>query len=106
MCPMDDRDRAEVRALCDLFRELMQREIDPPPFDQEARVRIGSGATGEIRLRGGERLKPRHSFRRADPIFCQGQPVRSQSRALRLDRLVDALLRLLLAFLQGRHHLA
>ena len=51
MCPMDDRDRAEVRALCDQFRELMQREIDPPPFDQEARVRIGE-AIGRVARRG------------------------------------------------------
>ncbi len=38
---MDDRDRAEMQALCDLFRELMAREVEHPVFDGEARVRIG-----------------------------------------------------------------
>jgi hypothetical protein len=38
---MDERDRAEMRALCDQFKELMARGVETPPFDQEARVHIG-----------------------------------------------------------------
>jgi hypothetical protein len=38
---MDERDRAEMRAFCDQFKELMAREVETPPFDQEARVHIG-----------------------------------------------------------------
>jgi hypothetical protein len=38
---MDDRDHAEMRALCDQFREAMARENDQLLFDQEARQRIG-----------------------------------------------------------------
>jgi hypothetical protein len=38
---MDERDREELRALCDQFREAMGREVDQELFDSEARVRIG-----------------------------------------------------------------
>jgi hypothetical protein len=38
---MIDRDRAEMRALCDRFKELMQRQVEAPLFDDEALVRIG-----------------------------------------------------------------
>ena len=37
---MDDVDRHEMQVLCDQFRQLMQREIDPPQFDEEARERV------------------------------------------------------------------
>jgi hypothetical protein len=38
---MTDRDRAEMRALCDQFRRDMERENDVLLYDQEARHRIG-----------------------------------------------------------------
>jgi hypothetical protein len=38
---MDDADRAEMRALCDAFRDAMARQIEEPVFDQEACQRIG-----------------------------------------------------------------
>ena len=38
---MTDGDRAEMQALCDQFRRDMAREIDEPPFDHDARARIG-----------------------------------------------------------------
>ena len=38
---MDDVDRHEMQVLCDQFRQLMQREIDPPQFDKEVRERVG-----------------------------------------------------------------
>lgn len=38
---MTDRDRAEMRALCDQFRQLMSRKVDTPLYDHETRVRIG-----------------------------------------------------------------
>jgi hypothetical protein len=38
---MDDRDHAEMRALCDQFRQLMARQVDELPlFDQEAFPRL------------------------------------------------------------------
>ena len=37
----DERD--EMQVLCEQFRQKMQREIDlPPPFDEEARERVGN----------------------------------------------------------------
>jgi hypothetical protein len=39
--PMTDRDRAEMRALCDLFRRETARQIDEQLFDPDARVRSG-----------------------------------------------------------------
>jgi hypothetical protein len=38
---MTDRDYAELRALCDLFRREMACQRDPPPFDRESRDRVG-----------------------------------------------------------------
>ena len=38
---MDDRDRVEMRALCDQFRQLMARQVEAPLYDQEAKRRIG-----------------------------------------------------------------
>jgi hypothetical protein len=38
---MTDRDRAEMRALCDQFRRDMARENDAALFDHEAKQRIG-----------------------------------------------------------------
>ncbi len=38
---MDNPDRAEMRALCDQFRELMARENDVLLFDRAAKERIG-----------------------------------------------------------------
>jgi hypothetical protein len=53
---MDDRDRAELRALCDLFRRDMPRQVDEPPFDHDARQRIGqaigkAGRAGRVGIR-------------------------------------------------------
>ena len=33
---MDARDRAEMKDLCDQFRELMARDVDQQLFDNEA----------------------------------------------------------------------
>ena len=38
---MDDSDRGEMRALCDQFRELARRDVDPPLFDHDVRQRVG-----------------------------------------------------------------
>jgi hypothetical protein len=38
---MTDRDRAEMRALCDQFRREMARQVDEQMCDHEARQRIG-----------------------------------------------------------------
>ena len=38
---MDDRERAEMQALLDQFREAMARENAELLFDQAAKVRIG-----------------------------------------------------------------
>ena len=38
---MTDRERSEMRALCDQFRRTMAREVDQALFDKDARVRIG-----------------------------------------------------------------
>jgi hypothetical protein len=38
---MDDRDRDEMRALCDQFRRDMARQVDEQLFDQDVRARIG-----------------------------------------------------------------
>jgi len=38
---MDDRDRTEMQALCDLFRRAMACKVGPPVFDQESRERVG-----------------------------------------------------------------
>jgi hypothetical protein len=56
---MDDLDRAEMRALCDAFREAMARE-PAPTFDVPARVRVGEmigkaarqGRSDYVALRG------------------------------------------------------
>src|SRR6516165_2231417 len=39
--PVNDHDRAEMQALCDQFRELMQRDVERTVFDKEACRRIG-----------------------------------------------------------------
>lgn len=39
--PVNDHDRAEMQALCDQFRELMQRDVERAVFDKEACQRIG-----------------------------------------------------------------
>ena len=54
---MDDRDRAELRALCDLFRQTMARQVEEPLFDKEARVRIGE-MIGRAALVGSEYAYP------------------------------------------------
>jgi hypothetical protein len=38
---MTDCDRAEMRALCDQFRQAMARENDVLLYDREARMRTG-----------------------------------------------------------------
>jgi hypothetical protein len=38
---MDDSDRADMRTLCDQFRELARRDVDPPLFRNEACQRFG-----------------------------------------------------------------
>jgi hypothetical protein len=47
-----DRDRAEMRALCDLFRREMARQIEEPLFDQDARARIGHAIGSAVRQSG------------------------------------------------------
>jgi hypothetical protein len=57
---MTDRDRAEMRALCDQFRRDMARENDVLLFDKESRERIGEaigraarqGRSDYVALRG------------------------------------------------------
>jgi hypothetical protein len=49
---MDDRDRAEMRALADQFRELMARQNEVAPFNEAARQRIGD-AIGKAARQGG-----------------------------------------------------
>ena len=51
---MDDLDRAEMRALCDLFRRVMARQVDEPLFDKEARQPIGRLIGGAVRRGGSE----------------------------------------------------
>jgi hypothetical protein len=50
----DDRDRAEMRALCDQFRELMAREVDQQLFDSVTCVRIGEIIGSTTRQGGSE----------------------------------------------------
>ncbi len=52
---MDDRDRAEMQALCDEFRELMARDVDKQLFDDEARRRMGE-LIGSTARRGGSQF--------------------------------------------------
>jgi hypothetical protein len=71
---MDDRDRAEMQALCDQFRREMAREVDEPLFDHDARARIGAGdrpicAAGAIGLRGVRGWRDRYRVR-----SCSNQP--------------------------------
>jgi hypothetical protein len=51
---MNDRDRVEMRALCDQFRQLMARQVEAPLFDNEARVRIGEMIGSAVRDGGSE----------------------------------------------------
>jgi hypothetical protein len=51
---VDDRDRAEMRALCDQFRELMARENEMLLFDQETRQRIGEAIGKAVRQGGSQ----------------------------------------------------
>jgi hypothetical protein len=46
---MTDRDRAEMRALCDLFRQAIARQVDEPVFDHDARARIGQAIGSAVR---------------------------------------------------------
>jgi hypothetical protein len=50
---MTDRDRAEMRALADQFRELMVRDVERTVFDKEACLRIGQ-MIGRAALVGSE----------------------------------------------------
>ena len=53
MCfEMDDRHRAEMRALSDAFRCEMARQVDEPLFDLDAWARIGH-AIGSLHPSGG-----------------------------------------------------
>ena len=54
---MDDRDRAEMQALCDLFRESSQRNINPPLFGEDARQRFG-----EMISRAARQGRPYHAY--------------------------------------------
>lgn len=49
---MDEFDRAEMRALCDQFRQLMRRDLDPMLFDQESCERAGEMIGRAMRRRG------------------------------------------------------
>ena len=63
---MTDRDRAEMRALCDQFRQSMARENDVLLYDQEARTRIGEmngSATRRVRRRSGHGKANLHKFK-------------------------------------------
>jgi hypothetical protein len=53
----DDRDRAEMRALCDQFRREMARQVDEPLFDPAARARIGQ-MIGRAALAGSQYAYP------------------------------------------------
>jgi hypothetical protein len=48
---MDDRDRAEMRALCDQFRRTVTRQNEVAMFDEAARIRVGE-AIGRAARRG------------------------------------------------------
>lgn len=48
---MDDHDRAEMRALCDQFRQAMARQNEVALFDEAARIRIGT-AIGKAARQG------------------------------------------------------
>jgi hypothetical protein len=51
---MDDPDRAELRALCDQFREAKARQVDPPLFDHAAKQRVGEMIGLAKRVGGAE----------------------------------------------------
>ena len=70
---MTDRDRAEMRVLCDQFRKLIARENDVLLFDRAARERIGQ-LIGRAALVGSEygypaSLGPRISVYRLPSFF-------------------------------------
>ncbi len=37
----NDREKLELRAMCEQFKKLMQQQTDVPPYEQVARVRLG-----------------------------------------------------------------
>jgi hypothetical protein len=39
--PMDDLERRELQALRDQFLEALRHDAEVPPFDEEARLRVG-----------------------------------------------------------------
>jgi hypothetical protein len=49
-----DRDRAEMRALADRFRQLMVRENEVQLFDHETRQRIGEAIGKAMRQSGSD----------------------------------------------------
>jgi hypothetical protein len=51
---MTDRDRAELRALCDQFRRAMASENDVLLYDQDAKPRIGEMIGSAVRRGGSE----------------------------------------------------
>ena len=51
---MTDRDRAEMRALCEQFRRNMARENDVLLFDHDAKQRIGKMIGSAVREGGSE----------------------------------------------------
>ena len=71
---MDDRDRAEMQALCDQFRREMAREVDEPLFDHDARARIGQ-AIGRSARQG-----------RSDYAACEGGVIDIESAAVQTNR--------------------
>ena len=51
---MDDRDRAEMQALCDQFRRTMARENDVLLYEHEATVRLGHMIGSAVRQGGSQ----------------------------------------------------
>jgi hypothetical protein len=37
----NDREKLELRAMCEQFKKLMQQQTDVPAYEQVARVRLG-----------------------------------------------------------------
>jgi hypothetical protein len=49
----NDREKLELRAMCEQFKKLMQQQTDVPAYDQVARVRLGQ-MIGRAALAGSE----------------------------------------------------
>jgi hypothetical protein len=49
---MTDRDRAGMRALCDQFRTLIERQIERQLFEDDARQRLGEVISSAVRHGG------------------------------------------------------